>query len=146
MSNILTYLSGKPEVFIAELACLMRECKGHRDYVFAEGGHERELLDIPIDPQEHAPHISGYRIKASLRNIMPDSMRKAKMIRTKRHKLVYRINDRCELYDLVEDPMELNNLYAEVECSDVRKELEQTLLRHLIETEQNLPFDPLPIA
>ena len=77
---------------------------------------------------------------------MPDSLRKAKMIRTGTHKLVHRIKDKCELYDLTNDPMEMKNLYDDPDYAKVRTELERCLLNHLIETEQNLPFDPHPIA
>jgi arylsulfatase A-like enzyme len=118
----------------------------HKDYVFCEGGHEKELLDIEIQPDPHRKVIVGYLIKAKLREVLPDSLRKAKMIRTNEFKLVYRIKDKNELYDLVNDPTEMNNIYYDKQYNQVVNKLEHILLKHLIETEQNLPFDPVPIS
>jgi arylsulfatase A-like enzyme len=128
------------------LPLIRGECEGHKRYVFAEGGHEQGLLKIQISPEEQAPSVAGYRKKASLRNIMPDSLRKAKMVRTEKHKLVHRIKDKCELYDLEADPMEMVNVYNDPDYAKIKAVLERILLNHLIETEQNLPFDPRPIA
>jgi arylsulfatase A-like enzyme len=118
----------------------------HREYIFCEGGHEKELLDIEIAPDSHRQVVVGYLIKAKLREVMPDSLRKAKMIKTDKFKLVYRIKDRHELYDLVNDPDEMNNIYDDPQYSATVNKLEHILLEHLIETEQNLPFDPVPIS
>jgi arylsulfatase A-like enzyme len=120
--------------------------KEHKDYVFAEGGHEKELLDVEIKPDKHRLLIVGYLKKAEMREIMPDSLRKAKMIRTKKYKLVYRIKDKNEFYDLENDPREQVNCYDKPEFAEEIRKMEKTLLDHLIETEENLPFDPVPIS
>lgn len=118
----------------------------HKAYVFAEGGHEAELLKIRTRHDPYRDVVVGYQHKEALRTTMPDALRKAKMIRTAQYKLVYRVTDRCELYDMVNDPDEMTNLYDEPQYTAVRDELKELLLRHLIETEENLPFDPNPIA
>lgn len=118
----------------------------HRSYVFAEGGHEKELLNIEIEADPYRQIIVGYLKKAEMREVFPDSLRKAKMIRTKDYKLVYRIKDKNEFYDLKADPLEMDNKYGEAEYQDIIRNMEKTLLDHLIESEENLPHDPNPIS
>ncbi len=128
------------------LPLLKGQTKTHKDYVFAEGGHEKELLEIEIAPDDHRLLVVGYLKKAEMREVYPDSLRKAKMIRTPDYKLIYRIKDRNELYDLQKDPTEQINLYDKPEYRELVLKMEKTLLDHLIETEENLPFDPCPIS
>ncbi|HBE01517.1 MAG TPA: hypothetical protein DC049_03445 [Spirochaetia bacterium] len=128
------------------LKCLRGETTEHKEYVFAEGGHEKELLELKIEPDNTRKKIVGYLIKARLREIMPDSLRKAKMIRTDKYKLVYRIKDKNEFYNLENDPQEMTNLYYSGKFKQQIAALEKMLLNHLIETEENLPFDPKPIS
>lgn len=128
------------------LSLLHGKTEKHRDYVFAEGGHEKELLQIKIMPDEVRTLITGYLRKAAVRELCPDSLRKSKMIRDQHYKLVFRIKDRNELYNLQKDPLELDNLYDNQAYSEIVKKMENLLLRQLIESEENLPFDPEPIS
>ena len=89
---------------------------------------EKELLDIDIAPDEHRLLIVGYLKKAEMREVYPDSLRKAKMIRTPDYKLVYRIKDRNELYDLQKDPMEQTNLYDKPEYRELIIKMEKMLM------------------
>jgi arylsulfatase A-like enzyme len=50
------------------------------------------------------------------------------MIRTQTHKLIYRATDTSELYDLVEDPRELHNRYADPALQAIRQQLSTALL------------------
>lgn len=125
---------------------ILGEKEQHKEYVFAEGGHEPELLEIDIPPEKHNSVIVGYMKKATLRNIRPESLCKSKMIRTKDKKLVYRTSGEHELYDLVNDPEEMHNIYNDPEQKNYIADLTEKLLMHLIKTEQNLPLDPRPIA
>lgn len=118
----------------------------HKDYVFTEGGHEEDLLKIKIDPDPHRKLVVGYLKKAELRDVMPDSLRRAKMIKTNKYKLIYRIKDKNELYDLQKDPAEMNNVYYDNSYQKIKINMEKILINHLIESEDNLPFDPLPIS
>lgn len=116
-----------------------------RDYVFAEGGHEAELLRIPIAPHQHNSMLC-YQGKATVRNRWPEALRRAKMIRTREYKYVYRVADREELYDLRQDPHELHNLASDPAHAGTLREYRDRLLRHLVENEDKRPADPLPIA
>jgi hypothetical protein len=118
----------------------------HKEYVFSEGGHEKELLGIKITPNEDRQLIVGYLKKAAVREQEPDSLRKAKMSRTRNCKLVYRIKDRNESYDLQDDSLEQDNRYDDPQFAGRIRHMEKMLLDHLIETEENLPFDPAPIS
>jgi len=52
-------------------------------------------------------------------------------VRTKTHKLIHFYNDidAFELYDLENDPSELNNIYGKSEVTDIQKELETELVK-----------------
>jgi len=57
-----------------------------------------------------------------------------RMVRTRTHKFVYNVADRCELYDLANDPHELQNIVDDPEVTDVKDDLKQRLLAHLQDT------------
>ena len=60
----------------------------------------------------------------------------AKMLRGERHKLVYYPGQSYgELYDIKEDPLEINNLYTNPDYQDIRASMIQRLLDRLIYTE-----------
>lgn len=127
-------------------ALMTGESDRHKDYVFGEGGHEKELLEIDIEPMDFTRKLAGYKLKWDMREKYPDSLRKAKMIRSDKYKLVYRIKDKHEFYNLEDDPLEMDNLYDAPDYQPIIAELKDKLLRTLIETEDNLPFDPVPFA
>ncbi|MFP3903892.1 MAG: sulfatase [Armatimonadota bacterium] len=70
-------------------------------------------------------------------------------MRTKRYKLIFYYKDdpgprEWELFDLQEDPMELNNVYADPAYSDVVKELTSELIRLRDEVgDHEDPWDPI---
>lgn len=117
-----------------------------KDSVYAEGGHEEELLEIEIPPQAHNAYVPCYQGKAKVRHSYPITLRKAKMIRTDEYKYIYRIAEPEELYDLRNDPGELVNLASNPAYSEVRYAMMERLLRHKIMHENHQPFDPHPIA
>lgn len=125
-----TYAQGRSLVALATGAT-----ESHRDAVFSQGGVERPLLD------RAAPNIglngSGYKQQVLLD--FPESMLRAKMVRTATHKLIHRISGEHELYDLALDPDELVNRYHDPAYVEVRFALRERLLNFLIESETNLP-------
>lgn len=68
-----------------------------------------------------------------------------KMVRKGRWKLVYDPYGASELYDLDDDPQELNNLYASSRAREVRQELIEELLNWSIRTEDTLPRNRWPV-
>jgi len=107
----------------------------HRDAVFSQGGVERELLS-------HAVRMNGVNrttVKQQVLLDFPESLLRAKMVRTTTHKLIYRLSGEHELYDLTTDPNEFVNRYQDPTLVAVRRDLQERLLRFLIENEPNLP-------
>lgn len=64
---------------------------------------------------------------------------KSAMLRRDRWKLIYDARGRGELYDLVADPAELTNRFADPELAEIRADLVAGLLRWSISTEDDLP-------
>jgi arylsulfatase A-like enzyme len=66
------------------------------------------------------------------------------MIRTQRHKLVYRPDDQSELYNLSSDPRELHNLYGQSHARNVQEDLRQQLMNWYVRTSDVAPkqLDP----
>ena len=64
-----------------------------------------------------------------------DRKRKGKCIRTQRYKFVAWGRNAGELYDLLEDPLEQNNLYADPKHIRLRDEMKDILLEKLAESE-----------
>jgi arylsulfatase A-like enzyme len=55
-----------------------------------------------------------------------------RILRTKTHKLVYNRSDIGELYDLVNDPWEMRNLFDLPEVKDLQAELIETMREHMV--------------
>lgn len=116
--------------------------------VFAEGGydpHEPHAFegrwseyDIPRD----RTHI--YWPKGLLQQEHPESVCRSTMLRTARHKLVWRTAGECELYDLEADPRELRNVYTDPAYSATRAELEARLLGWYVRTSDVVPVGEDP--
>ncbi len=118
----------------------------HRSDVFAEGGHERALLKVPIRPEDHNPHIACYQAKARVRNHHPESLMRSKMIRTRNLKYIWRVAESPELYDLKKDPDECVNVVGHPAYQEAACAMKERLLNRLIENEDTRPWDPNPIA
>jgi arylsulfatase A-like enzyme len=55
-----------------------------------------------------------------------------RMVRTRRHKLVYNVSDIGELYDLGSDPWEMRNLIDLPETADIQNELLERMHEHMV--------------
>ena len=64
------------------------------------------------------------------------------MCRTRTHKLVMRLYESDELYDLAADPRELDNRIDDAALAGVRAALTDRLARFALETGDVVPHDP----
>jgi arylsulfatase len=109
-------------------ASLLTGARGYeaRDCVFSENIIPEVLTNGLIE----APFVPGKGV-AGVQH--PD----AKMIRTSRWKLNYYPGVGGELYDLMLDPQELNNLYGDANSQDVVRDLTKRVLDWMITGDEN---------
>jgi len=115
--------------------------KEHRDAVFCEGGRlhgERHCMEL-----ESGSDPNGlYWPRISLQHGEGPEHTKAVMCRTKEHKYVRRLYESDELYDLRDDPMELDNRMDDPAYAEVAARLKDRMLTFFLETGDVVPHDP----
>ncbi|MCY3683380.1 MAG: sulfatase-like hydrolase/transferase [Gemmatimonadetes bacterium] len=119
------------------------EAEDKNRLVFAEGGYE---------PQE--PHVfegrwnlwnknpeqdSIYLPKGKLQQEIPESVCRTTMIRSLNHKLIRRTAGQDELYDLENDPRELENLIDDPGMQETKSDLERAMLDWFMKTSDTVP-------
>ncbi len=131
----------KPESIQGEsFIDVLNEIKqNHKTYVYSEGGVEPKALQnvLHYNSTEHKKRHPNYFWKQKILADHPFTLAKAKMIRSKNWKLVYRISGDKELYNLIDDPQELTNI-AHKEPKIVNHLMEK-LLQWSIKTETDYP-------
>jgi len=85
-----------------------------------------------------------YYPKMKLQQTNPETICRATMIRTATHKLVVRPDGVDELYDMVNDPRELDNLAGRPDNGRLQRELERRMLEWFVHTADVVPFDEDP--
>ncbi len=123
------------------LPLLAGETGEHRDAVFAEGGRlygeesskGLELVDEPFDENLYWPTLRLYRDERP-------SIGKAAMVRTRRFKYVRRFYEEDELYDLEQDPHEVDNRIRDPALRDVLLTLRERMLTWYMETADSVPL------
>ena len=108
--------------------------------VFAEGGYdvqEPHAFEGRWDWNE--PPRGVYTPKGQQQQEVPESVSRATMVRSLRHKLIRRTAGRHELYDLENDPRELRNLIDEPGMREIRSELETAMLDWFMRTSDTVP-------
>ncbi len=110
-----------------------------KEAVFACGGHE-PALRRRFPAQAESLRAKG-RLNDKQRTYLecPDSMARAKMIRTRDWKLVVRETGGDELYHLTEDPWEMNNLHSTPGHEAVLLDLQRRLLEWCLLTDPDQP-------
>lgn len=115
--------------------------------VFCEGGydtHEPHCFEGRSIHSVFAQREGIYYPKGLQQQEAPKSVCRATMLRTATHKLVWRPLGVSELYDLGEDPLELDNRFNDPTMAAVRQELTERLLDWTIRTADVTPYDENP--
>ena len=126
------------------VSCMCGNTESHRKFVFTEGGydpHEKHIFEGRWEEQgltRTPDHV--YYPKGSMQQQIPLSVSRAVSIRSQQYKLIYRNYDQCELYDLAEDPDELQNLYGNFNYQEIEKNLMKELLEWFLRTSDVSPF------
>ena len=110
----------------------------HKGFAVSQGGVERQAL-ARISTRLMGDPSQMYYLKNRVMVDHPESMMRARMIRTDRWKYIYRLAGDCELYDMEEDPDELDNLASDPGRGHVVDEMKDRLLRFMLAAETNLP-------
>lgn len=118
----------------------MLESKPHRDAVFSEGGVEEHALKKACSHMDKFYDIRpNYKYKQKTMEENPWTMCRSKMVRTDKWKLVFRVNGMKELYNLQNDPNELQDVSLKPENCEIIMELMEKLLKWCINTETDYP-------
>lgn len=104
--------------------------------VFADGGHEEEMrrrfAANPTTDLNNGKQLTYYRY--------PESMARARMIRTDTHKLIVRESGDHEFYDMRQDPWELHNRYGQAGHEATIQSLQLRLLEWCLRTDPDKPY------
>ena len=110
-----------------------------RNAVFAEGGYnprEPQCFE-PVITSPELPGIGIYYDKTNIPKEDRSTVARSAMIRTKLWKLIIRDQGKEELYDLMYDPNEANNLIDIYAYDKVKSDLKEQLLRWYLRTSDN---------
>ena len=110
-----------------------------RSAVFAEGGYnprEPQCFE-PVISSPELPGIGIYYDKTNIPKEDSSTVARSAMIRTKLWKLIIRDQGKEELYDLMYDPNEANNLIDIYAYDKVKANLKEQLLRWYLRTSDN---------
>lgn len=112
--------------------------------VFADGGHEAPLRDQFRRAASQGVLLRRCQTDGKQQTYFkhPATMARAKMARTRQHKLVIRSEGGNELYDLAQDPCELENLYGREERKDVVLQLQHEMIQWSLRSDPDRPALP----
>ncbi|WEG11205.1 sulfatase-like hydrolase/transferase [Pullulanibacillus sp. KACC 23026] len=116
--------------------------KEHRNSVFCEGGRLANEEHCKEKESNSSKEGGLYWPRLSFQINDGPEHTKAVMCRNKRYKYVRRLYEKDELYDLQNDPSELNNCIDEPEMKDILSELKERMLTFYQETCDVVPHDP----
>lgn len=126
--------------FGRSLVPLLAGATKHRDAVFCEGGRLRAEIHCSERESTAAQVPTGlYWPRVGLQSKNGPEHTKAVMCRTHRYKYVRRLDERDELYDLADDPSELDNRISDPSLAEVSATLRDRLLTFFLETVDVVP-------
>ncbi len=116
-----------------------------KDAVFADGGHEHQMWARFNFRGSDKPGGKPLNGKQTTYRDVPESMARTKMVRTDRWKLVVRLVGGNELYDMHNDPWELDNLYPSIgqrpDLASVVQQLQLRMLEWCLRTDTDRPWE-----
>lgn len=116
------------------------ETDSHRDAVFCEGGRRRgEMQCMELEVSAALNPTGQYWPRLHIQRSNGPEHTKAVMCRTRRFKYVRRLYESDELYDLEEDPQELDSRIDDPDLAQVREEMKERLLIFFLETGDVVP-------
>jgi len=122
---------------------LQGETEIHRDAVFCEGGRlygEKQAMELESESNLNPAGLYWPRVGLQATDDGPYHS-KAVMCRTKDFKYVRRLYEKDELYDLINDPGELNNLIDDLKNKDIINSMRDRMLTWYVETCDVVPFE-----
>ncbi len=123
---------------------LRGETEAHREAVFCEGGRlygEEHAMEKESKSERRPSGLYWPRVSLQITDEGPYHG-KAVMCRTKDFKYVRRLYEKDELYDLIKDPEELNNVIDNPSYTEILSSLKEKLLTWYLETCDVVPFKP----
>lgn len=118
------------------------EGRRRKEAVFADGGHEQEMWGR-FGTEVRRKDTSGRMRRDAKQQVYaecPETMARAKMVRTERWKMVIRLTGGNELYDMRNDPWELDNLWGRADLAPVVQDLQQRLIEWCLRTDTDRPY------
>jgi arylsulfatase A-like enzyme len=112
--------------------------------VFCEGGYNRNEPQAFEPLAEFSTTTNPYYPKVALQNEQPETVTRSTMIRTARHKLIYRPDDQSELFDLEKDPREVNNVYGDRVYAQIQDDLFRGIIDWYVRTGDVTPKERDP--
>ncbi len=114
------------------------EGRRRKETVFAGGGHEPDMCRR-FAASGGAGVADPANGKQETYRRYPDAMARTKMARSETHKLVVRLAGGNELYDLRDDPHELNNRWDDPALASVKQDLQLRLIEWCLRTDTDQP-------
>lgn len=119
------------------------EAEDKNRLVFAEGGYETQEPHVFEGRwnlwNKNPEQDSIYLPKGKLQQEIPESVCRTTMIRSLNHKLIRRTAGQDELYDLENDPRELENLIDDPGMQETKSDLERAMLDWFMKTSDTVP-------
>ncbi len=122
---------------------LQGKTESHRDAVFCEGGRlygEKHAMELESPSNLKPSGLYWPRVGLQTTDDKPYHS-KATMCRTKEFKYIYRLYEKDELYDLINDPGELNNIIDDSNSTDILNKLKERMLTWYVETCDVVPHE-----
>lgn len=124
------------------LPLISGETNEHRDAVFCEGGRNRgEVQAMELESTSSQNPTGLYYPRLKMQRSDGPAHTKAVMCRTASYKYVRRLYEKDELYDLRNDPCELDNRIDDPSLAPILAALKERLLTFYLETGDVVPME-----